>query len=93
MGLMPQIKLFEFNEQRIRKPIVGGLVEDFSEQLLTEPLPAQIERFLSLNEHFLFAPYVTFTPYVLDNQGTTWISLSYSFPGICKADLVRLMYS
>ncbi len=90
-ALFPPIRLQEFREHRVRRPVVGSLVGEHADRLLTEPVASQLNKWLSRREHFVLAPSVEHVSASLPN-GDRFISVCYSVLSAAKLDAVQLLY-
>ena len=87
----PPLRLQEFREHRVRRPIRGSLVGDHSDHLLNDPVASQLNKWLSLREHFVLAPFVEHVSTEV-GDGERFISVCYFVLMASKLDAVQLLY-
>jgi len=87
----PRIRMQEFNEFRVRRVAKGALLEEYVDQLLTEPVTPQIERWVTSSEHIAFSPKAALASMRLSN-GEQMISVCYFLLTIRKSDVAQLVY-
>lgn len=88
---IPQITLKQFSEHRIRKNIVGSIIEEQADVLLSEPVLPQISQWLTNNENLAFSPSSVHSSFDL-SADAKWISISYMLMSMAKSDAVQVLY-
>jgi len=91
-ALFPSIRLVGFLEHRIRKPVQGALLEEHTDQMLTEPMGHQINRYLTARDSFVFSPKVGHVSAPLSNGGDMLIFISHIMMTLSKSELVQHIY-
>ncbi len=87
----PRIRLQEFHECRLRRPVKGAMVDEQSDSLLTEPLAPTMERWLAANDHFVLSQAVSHSHAVLGG-GAGLITVCYFLMTVAKSDAVLMQY-
>ena len=91
MIVFPKLRLKEFVECRVRKPVQGSLIDEQTDVMLTEAIVPQLQRWLDRGEHFVFQPATVHTSTELPGIGR-FISICYTLVAASKSDAVHLMY-
>lgn len=53
MRAAPRIRLVEFNERRVRRPVAGAVLAEHVDVPISEPLASQTERWMTRSNAFL----------------------------------------
>lgn len=88
---IPQITLKQFSEHRIRRNIVGSILDEQADMLLSEPVMPQISQWLSNNDNLAFNPAPVHSSFDL-SADAKWISISYTMMTMTKSDAVQVLY-
>jgi hypothetical protein len=91
MFVFPRLRLQEFNECRVRKPVQGSLIDEQTDVMLTEPVVPQMQRWMERAEHIVFQPATVHASTELPGIGR-FISVCYYLMTASKSDAVHLMY-
>ena len=90
MPTYPRIRIKEFNELRVRTRVVGSLLDESTDRLLTEPITPKLRRWVSQRGHIVLMPRVVHSS--TDFNGSRFISVTYALSIISTTDVVALAY-